>query len=202
MYARRTWRGTGLGPCCVTEQPGAETAPAVLQQLPRPALVQSVAKAAQSFLDALDDAARVKAAYAFDDSERVRLAWTTPGGFPRNGLPLREDDRCTEETGAFAVGSERLSAGYEKAVNIMGLQTDLGNDPELYYVTVFGVPGEGLWGWRWEGHHLSRQFTIAGDEIAMTPFFLGAWPSQVCRVVMRPCIRPVIYGFSRSRMNI
>jgi hypothetical protein len=59
----------------------------------------------------------------------------------------------------------------------MGLQNDLGNDPELFYITVFGVPGEDVWGWRWEGHHLSRHFTIAGDEIEMTPFFLGAWPT-------------------------
>jgi hypothetical protein len=141
------------------------------------ALAQNVTKAAQSFLDALDDGPRTKATYAFDDSERVRWHWTTPSGFPRNGLPLREMTDAQKPLAHALLAASVSGAGYEKAVNIMGLQNDLGNDPELYYVTVFGVPGEGAWGWRWEGHHLSRQFTIAGDEVAMTPFFLGAWPT-------------------------
>jgi hypothetical protein len=139
--------------------------------------VQNIAKAAQSFLEALDDGSRAKATYAFDDNERVRWHWTTPGGFPRNGVPLREMTDAQKQLAHTLLAASVSSAGYEKAVNIMALQNDLGNDPELYYVTVFGVPGEDVWGWRWEGHHLSRQFTIAGDEIAMTPFFLGAWPT-------------------------
>jgi hypothetical protein len=60
----------------------------------------------------------------------------------------------------------------------MSLQNDLGNDPELYFVTVFGTPaGGGPWGWRFEGHHLSRHFTIVSDRVALMPFFLGSWPT-------------------------
>lgn len=167
----------GSAPAASTTGPGAETAPAISAATTAAALVKNVATAAQSFLDALDDEARAKASYAFDDSERVRWHWTTPSGFPRNGLPLREMTDAQKKLAHALLAASVSGAGYEKAVNIMGLQNDLGNDPELYYVTVFGVPGEGVWGWRWEGHHLSRQFTIAGDEIAMTPFFLGAWPT-------------------------
>jgi hypothetical protein len=48
----------------------------------------------------------------------------------------------------------------------------------LYYVTFFGTPGSPEpWGWRWEGHHLSRQFTVAGEQVAMMPLFLGSWPT-------------------------
>lgn len=141
------------------------------------ALIQNMAEAAQRFLGALDDGSRAKAAYAFDDGERVRWHWTTPGGFPRNGLPLREMTGDQKQLAHALLAASVSGAGYEKAVNIMGLQNDLGNDPELYYVTIFGVPGESVWGWRWEGHHLSRHFTVAGGEIEMTPFFLGAWPT-------------------------
>jgi hypothetical protein len=60
----------------------------------------------------------------------------------------------------------------------MSLQNDLGNDPEQYYVTLFGVPGDSApWGWRFEGHHISRHFTIVDEQVSMTPFFLGAWPT-------------------------
>ena len=37
------------------------------------------------------------------------------------------------------------------------------------------------WGWRFEGHHLSLNFTLAGDQVAVdTPSFFGANPAT-CR---------------------
>lgn len=141
------------------------------------ALIQAMTLAAQNFLNQLDDVQRTKATYAFDDAERFRWHWTTPGNFPRNGLPLRDMNE-TQKNAAHALLQASISTvGYEKSVNIMSLQSDLGNDPELYFVTVFGTPGERTWGWRWEGHHLSRQFTIVGEQVATTPLFLGAWPT-------------------------
>jgi hypothetical protein len=54
-------------------------------------------------------------------------------------------------------------------------------DPELYFVTIFGKPGTNqTWGWRWEGHHVSLNFTVVnGQEIAVTPSFLGTNPAEV-----------------------
>ncbi len=38
------------------------------------------------------------------------------------------------------------------------------------------------WGWRFEGHHLSLNFTLAGDHAtASTPSFLGANPAKVAK---------------------
>jgi hypothetical protein len=78
-------------------------------------------------------------------------------------------------------------AGYAKALDIMSLQgvlqrmsTEI-NDPfdaDRYFVSIFGRPGDRAWGWRLEGHHLSRNFTIAGDALVTEPFFLGAWPTR------------------------
>ena len=51
-------------------------------------------------------------------------------------------------------------------------------DPDLYFVSVFGTPGARAWGWRLEGHHLSRHFTVVGDTLVTEPFFLGAWPTR------------------------
>jgi Protein of unknown function (DUF3500) len=51
-------------------------------------------------------------------------------------------------------------------------------DPNLYYFSVFGAPGARVWGWRLEGHHLSRHFTVVGDALVAEPFFLGAWPTR------------------------
>jgi hypothetical protein len=54
-------------------------------------------------------------------------------------------------------------------------------DPELYFVSIFGDPsGSGPWGWRFEGHHLSLNYTILdGAPVAWAPAFLGANPAEV-----------------------
>jgi hypothetical protein len=137
-----------------------------------------MSEAVTRFLAALDDGQRDKATYAFTDDERFRWHWTTPSGFPRNGLAVREMNGDQKGLAYDLLQAGVSSMGFEKAINIISLQNDLGNDPELYFVTVFGTPGGSEpWGWRWEGHHLSRQFTVVNDQIAMLPFFLGSWPT-------------------------
>lgn len=141
-------------------------------------LTARIEVAAVHFLNGLDDSQRSQATYAFGGEERFRWHWTTPGRFPRNGLPLRQMNE-EQKLRALELLKASLSAeGLEKALDIMALQRDLGNDPELYYVTLFGTPGSSEpWGWRWEGHHLSHHFTLVGETLATTPFFLGSWPT-------------------------
>ncbi len=69
-----------------------------------------------------------------------------------------------------------LSApGYRKATNIIELELALREieifgmmrDPERYHLSLYGVPdAKTAWGWRFEGHHLSLNFTLAGDRLA------------------------------------
>ena len=140
-------------------------------------LINDMATRATQYLDSLDQNQRTKSSYAFNDPELTRWHWTTPGNFPRNGLPLREMD-VAQRDAAFALLQTSQSAyGLQKSLDIISLQNDLGNDPELYYVTVFGTPGVEPWGWRWEGHHLSRRFNVINGKLSVTPFFLGAWPT-------------------------
>lgn len=144
----------------------------------QPSLASTIAVAANRFLDTLGAAARDTATYPFDDAERVRWHWTTPSGFPRNGLSLKEMGE-PQRALALALLRESVSAeGFQKAQDIMSLQKDLGNDPLAYYVTVFGTPGGAApWSWRFEGHHISRHFTVVTDKVAVTPLFHGSWPT-------------------------
>lgn len=138
---------------------------------------EKVAGLASHYLDLLDTSQRTKSTYAFNDPELTRWHWTTPRNFPRNGLPLREME-TSQRDAAFALLQASHSAyGMQKSLDIISLQNDLGNDPELYYVTVFGTPGIEPWGWRWEGHHLSLRFNFINGKLSVTPFFLGAWPT-------------------------
>ncbi len=151
---------------------------AVADATSAPALAGDMAAAANGFLAVLDDSRRAKATYAFDNAaERTRWHWTTPRGFPRNGLPLSEMTAEQRDQAMALLAAGLSPAGLQKALDIMALQNDLGNNPDLYYVTVFGTPGVEPWGWRYEGHHLSRHFTVAGGQVSETPLFLGAWPT-------------------------
>ena len=145
-----------------------------------------VEAAARAFLESLPASQRTRATFAFGSAERTRWHWTVPAAVPRNGLPLGD---VSPETRRLALGLLRAStsaSGYRKALDIMALQGVLQRlnggpgsfDPDLYYVSVFGTPGARRWGWRFEGHHLSRHFTVVGDVLVAEPFFLGAWPTR------------------------
>ncbi|HEY7537301.1 MAG TPA: DUF3500 domain-containing protein [Gaiellaceae bacterium] len=147
-----------------------------------------IGAAATSFLGSLGADARRRATYAFGDSERFRWHWTIPESVPRNGLPLRDMTAEQRRRALELLRASSSAVGYRKSLDIVKLQGVLRQevgvgssfDPERYYVTVFGTPGGTRpWGWRFEGHHLSRHFTLVGDQVGVYPYFLGAWPTRV-----------------------
>ena len=141
------------------------------------ALAASMSSAANEFLNGLTDDQRAKTQFALSDAERLRWHWTTTSGFPRNGLVLRDLQPNQREMALALLRSGLSETGFKKSMDIMQLQPEIGGDPENYFVSLFGKPGDASWGWRFEGHHFSRHFTIAGDKITITPFFHGVWPS-------------------------
>ena len=47
----------------------------------------------------------------------------------------------------------------------------------LYWITIMGEPsGTQPWGWQFEGHHLIINFFVLGDQVVMTPTFVGGEP--------------------------
>jgi hypothetical protein len=143
--------------------------------------------AAEKVLAALPPAAREKVSRPFDDRDRIDWHYTPRS---RNGVALKELD--AQGRGAVhALLKEALSAaGYRKVVNIIELELvlremetfgGLMRDPERYHLTIYGTPSRtAAWGWRFEGHHLSLNFTLAGDRMAVdAPSFFGANPASV-----------------------
>jgi hypothetical protein len=147
----------------------------------------AAAASARTFLSSLSAADRGRASFPFEGAERTRWHWTVPASVPRNGLPLGAMSPEQRRLALALLRSSSSPAGYRKALDIMALQGVLQRmntgfsdpfDPNRYYVSVFGTPGARTWGWRLEGHHLSRHFTIARGELVAEPFFLGAWPTR------------------------
>ncbi|MCY4597470.1 MAG: DUF3500 domain-containing protein, partial [Bryobacterales bacterium] len=50
-------------------------------------------------------------------------------------------------------------------------------DEWFYYFTVMGEPSENQpWGWQLDGHHLIVNYFVLGDQVVMTPTFMGSEP--------------------------
>ena len=143
---------------------------------------------ARLFLGSLTEKQKGKAVYPLLSEERFNWHYIPRS---RNGLPLEEMDGSQRKFAHALISSGLSRDGYAKAMAIMGLETILKElegaarrfvrDPDLYYITLFGMPSdESSWGWRVEGHHLSLNFFIAhGHHIAPAPTFLGSNPAQV-----------------------
>ena len=146
----------------------------------------AMAEAARSFLAGLDADSRAKAQLAFDAEERFNWHFVPR---PRAGLPLKQMSEPQRKTAMDLLRAGLSEKGYTKAETIRTLETVLAEiekdpvrrDPELYYVTVFGEPSaKATWGWRFEGHHISLNWTLVrGASIASTPQFFGSNPAEV-----------------------
>jgi len=142
--------------------------------------------AANAFLSSLTPAQQKKAVFSFDDRERENWHFVPRS---RQGLPLKEMSPAQKDL-AIALLRTGLSArGAAKAEAIIALEDvlreleggALRRDPGLYYLTIFGGPvTDAPWGWRFEGHHLSFNFTLPdSDHIHFAPSFMGSNPAEV-----------------------
>jgi len=142
--------------------------------------------AANNFLAALTPEQRAKAVFEMKHEERQNWDFVPRA---RSGLPIKEMTQAQRLLGQALLNSGLSQRGYAKATTIMSLEQilfDLENqrpirDPELYFVTIFGTPSTTEpWGWRFEGHHLSVNFTVAGHQVqAHSPSFFGSNPAEV-----------------------
>ena len=147
-----------------------------------------MAEAASSLADSLREDQVTKTLFDFAEASEREDWHYIPR--VRQGLPLKEMDGAQRQR-TFALISTGLSPdAHAKTKLIIEIEQILGEmegsksrfprDPELYYITIFGKPGGEAWGWRFEGHHISLNYTIVeGDRIAHTPFFFGTNPAEV-----------------------
>ena len=145
-------------------------------------------KAAIAFLESLDEAQKKKASYTFEDKERKNWHFVPK---VRSGLPLREMNEEQKQLSKQLLQTVLSEKGQEKAALIMQLERVLQelenrpyeNDyrnPSLYYVAVFGNPeGKDPWAWRYEGHHMSLNFSSIDRKLSVTPAFWGSNPGLV-----------------------
>jgi hypothetical protein len=149
---------------------------------------EQMAAAASKLLASLKPEQAAKAKFEFKND--VRLDWHY---IPkeRKGIPLKDLSTDQQQLALDLLATGLSAQGMGTARTIMSLEPVLAEqegagrrfprDPALYHVFIFGQPDpKGTWGWRFEGHHLSANFTIVnGEFFASTPSFFGSNPAEI-----------------------
>ena len=147
----------------------------------------------QSFLDTLSGPAFTVVGYdrealvslEFDDEARTNFVYWP---YLRKGLMLDYMNASQRRIVHNILNTALSAKGYLSAFQIMQMEEILATTEvigfprgsEKYTFAIFGEPDEGNeWGWRFEGHHMSLNFTIAPSGISVTPAFLGASPALI-----------------------
>jgi hypothetical protein len=146
----------------------------------------AIREAAAGFLDLLDTPTRRRLTFPFESNEW--RSWFNPHiNVYRHGVMLEE--LSSVRRGAFLdlLRVTLSPRGYAQARDIMRLNEllaeltarpdDFGEWP--YFVSFFGEPSLDVpWGFQLDGHHLAINCVAVGNELAMTPMFMGSEPCE------------------------
>ncbi|MEO1616072.1 MAG: DUF3500 domain-containing protein [Planctomycetota bacterium] len=158
-----------------------------------------VVDAAIAFLEGLSDEQRKRTTFPVDDLEWRK--WDNRHFYKRQGVGFDEMTEQQREL-AFGMMDAALSAkGLTLSKDIMklnGTLAELANNYDeygrwLYWITIMGEPSETKpWGWQVDGHHLIINYFVLGDQVVMSPVFVGSEPVRATSgefkgtVVMQP----------------
>lgn len=144
----------------------------------------AVVAAAEKFLVSLAPEERATASFAIDSDE-----WRTWSNIHpylmRHGVSLRNLNDAQRDAALTLVRESLSVSGFVTARDVMKLNEHIreltGRSEEYgewyYWLSVFGTPSETQpWGWQIDGHHLIINCFVLGDQIVLTPQFLGSEP--------------------------
>ncbi len=143
-----------------------------------------VRKAAVRWLGLLTPEQRATSTFPVNDPEWRK--WMNQHFYVRQGVSFK-DMTGPQREAAFDLMRTAMSAkGLKLSQDIMKLNHTLGelNQDDfvnygewLYHVTVMGEPSATQpWGWQVDGHHLIINYFVLGDQVVMTPLFVGSEP--------------------------
>jgi hypothetical protein len=114
-------------------------------------------------------------------------AWTN--AFPPHephGVLLDSLERSQRQAALGILEASLSESGFKTIRDVMRINGELAAliddyhdslKEYMYWLTIFGVPSAAEpWGWQIAGHHLDINCFIVGNQVVMTPTFLGAEP--------------------------
>jgi len=144
---------------------------------------EPVRNAAEKFISTLTSVQLGRTLFDVNDVQWRK--WMNQHFYVRAGISFQEMTEAQRDA-AFGLMHASLSAkGFELTRNIMRLNetlAELAGDPVflgewLYFITILGTPSATEpWGWQFSGHHAIINYFVLGDQVVMTPLFLGSEP--------------------------
>ena len=144
-----------------------------------------VVDAATKFLDGLTTEQRKRTVFPVNDTEWRK--WDNRHFYKRQGVGFNEMNEKQRKL-AFSLMRASLSAkGLKTSQDVMklnGTLAELADNFEeygewLYWITVMGEPSPTKpWGWQIDGHHLTINYFVLGDQVVMSPVFMGSEPVE------------------------
>jgi hypothetical protein len=157
--------------------------PGVFEINPTGVSTEPVRNAAEKFIATLTSVQLVRTMFPVEDPQWRK--WMNQHFYPRQGVSFAEMTDAQREAG-FALMRVSLSAkGFELTRNVMRLNETLAELADdhvflgewLYFITILGRPSATEpWGWQLQGHHAIINYFVLGDQVVMTPVFLGSEP--------------------------
>lgn len=145
---------------------------------------------AAGLLAAMSAEQREAGTWTFTDRERLDIHYAP---IDLEGVRHGALADAAKQAGEELLAAVMSTRGHDKTRAIRALELDIRElesgrqgvtefrHPERYFWAVFGEPADDAsWGFRFEGHHLSLNVTVApGQPAATLPLFLGAQPRLV-----------------------
>ncbi|MBL8179939.1 MAG: DUF3500 domain-containing protein [Bryobacterales bacterium] len=141
-------------------------------------------KAAGAFLSALTAAQRAKTVFPMDDPEWRK--WMNQHFYIRQGVSFDEMNAKQREAAVGLMRASLSAKGLQLTQDIMRLNETLGElnsnnfddyGEGKYWITMMGQPSaKEPWGWQLDGHHAIVNYFVLGDQVVMTPLFVGSEP--------------------------
>ncbi|MBV9546400.1 MAG: DUF3500 domain-containing protein [Chloroflexi bacterium] len=143
-----------------------------------------IRRAALDFLETLDSSQRQQATFDLA-SDAWRRWWNIHPFLMHHGVVLEQLTDQQREAGLRLVEQTLSARGFRTARDIMRLNHTIGEitgswteyGEWVYFISVFGQPSEDEpWGWQIDGHHLIVNCVVIGDQVVITPVFMGSEP--------------------------
>jgi hypothetical protein len=157
--------------------------PGLFEISPSGVSTEPVRNAAERFIATLTSVQLVRTMFPVEDAQWRK--WMNQHFYPRQGISFQEMTDAQRDA-AFGLMHASLSAkGFELTRNIMRLNetlAELADDHTflgewLYFITILGRPSAiEPWGWQLQGHHAIINYFVLGDQVVMTPLFVGSEP--------------------------
>ncbi|WP_433136867.1 DUF3500 domain-containing protein [Actinomadura nitritigenes] len=146
--------------------------------------VEPQRRAAEDYLALLTPKELAEGRFAMDDV--TWRHWANGARyFLRHGLCMEDLDEAKRRA-IMAILRRSLSPyGYQQVVDLMHLNLTVGElrgeehllNEWMYWFSLYGEPENGgPWGWQIDGHHVNVNCVFVGDQMVLTPTFLGAEP--------------------------